>query len=246
MTFDDGLLSRRRRTSGSPSSTSRARSRAIRPAVRTAQAVLGEPHSAAGCRPSDRRAVCEVEVDPDTGAVEVTRYAAVDDVGQPINPLVLHGQVHGGIIQGFGQALREGVVRDGPARCSPRASWTTRCRAPKLPPFDWRSPRTDQRQCTAREGRRRGRHHARLAATMNAVVDALPQTASNNSRCRRRRRVCGRLFGHDGRSLDLDLRGLLDQPADLHHRHRGKIRAERLAIGAAEVLAGSRDTRPDR
>jgi carbon-monoxide dehydrogenase large subunit len=52
-------------------------------------------------------AVCEVEIDPDTGIVEVTRYTAFDDAGQPINPLILHGQVHGGIAQGAGQALVE-------------------------------------------------------------------------------------------------------------------------------------------
>jgi len=55
-------------------------------------------------------AVCEVEIDPETGQVEITRYASVDDAGQPINPLILHGQVHGGIAQGVGQALMEGLV----------------------------------------------------------------------------------------------------------------------------------------
>ena len=55
-------------------------------------------------------AVCELEVDPETGAIEITRYVTVDDVGQPINPLILHGQVHGGIVQGLGQALVEGVM----------------------------------------------------------------------------------------------------------------------------------------
>jgi carbon-monoxide dehydrogenase large subunit len=54
-------------------------------------------------------AVCEVEVDPETGAIELKRYCSVDDAGQPINPMVLHGQVHGGIAQGAGQALLEGV-----------------------------------------------------------------------------------------------------------------------------------------
>jgi carbon-monoxide dehydrogenase large subunit len=52
-------------------------------------------------------AVCEVEIDPETGEVEIVRYTAVDDAGQPINPLILHGQVHGGIGQGVGQALVE-------------------------------------------------------------------------------------------------------------------------------------------
>src|SRR5262249_60816872 len=56
--------------------------------------------------------ICEVEVDPATGAVEIVRYSSVDDAGQAINPLVLHGQVHGGIVQGAGQALVEGVVHD--------------------------------------------------------------------------------------------------------------------------------------
>ena len=51
--------------------------------------------------------VCEVEVDPEAGEVEIVRYAAVDDVGRAINPLILHGQTHGGIAQGVGQALLE-------------------------------------------------------------------------------------------------------------------------------------------
>jgi carbon-monoxide dehydrogenase large subunit len=51
--------------------------------------------------------VCEVEVDPDTGAVEIVGYVAVDDVGRAVNPLILHGQTHGGIAQGVGQALLE-------------------------------------------------------------------------------------------------------------------------------------------
>jgi len=52
-------------------------------------------------------AVCECEVDPETGSVRLTRYAAVDDVGRCINPLIVHGQTHGAIAQGIGQALGE-------------------------------------------------------------------------------------------------------------------------------------------
>ena len=52
-------------------------------------------------------AVCEVEVDPETGVVEIVRYTSVDDVGRAINPLIVHGQTHGGIAQGVGQALCE-------------------------------------------------------------------------------------------------------------------------------------------
>jgi carbon-monoxide dehydrogenase large subunit len=54
--------------------------------------------------------VCEVEVDPETGAVALARYVVVDDVGTVINPLTLKGQVHGGVAQGVGQALMEQVV----------------------------------------------------------------------------------------------------------------------------------------
>ena len=51
--------------------------------------------------------VCEVEVDAETGKVTLINYAAVDDVGRAVNPLIIHGQVHGGIAQGVGQALLE-------------------------------------------------------------------------------------------------------------------------------------------
>ena len=51
--------------------------------------------------------VCEVEIDPETGVVELSRYTAVDDVGRAINPMIVHGQTQGGIAQGVGQALWE-------------------------------------------------------------------------------------------------------------------------------------------
>jgi carbon-monoxide dehydrogenase large subunit len=56
--------------------------------------------------------VCEVEVDPETGVVAIARYAAVDDVGRAVNPMIVHGQVHGGITHGIGQALLENVHYD--------------------------------------------------------------------------------------------------------------------------------------
>jgi aerobic carbon-monoxide dehydrogenase large subunit len=56
--------------------------------------------------------VCEIEVDPDTGGMEIKRYTTVDDVGRCINPLIVHGQTHGGIAQGVGQALWEECVID--------------------------------------------------------------------------------------------------------------------------------------
>jgi len=57
-------------------------------------------------------ATCEVEVDPDTGEVAITRYACVDDVGRCINPLIVHGQTHGAIAQGVGQAMWEHIRLD--------------------------------------------------------------------------------------------------------------------------------------
>ncbi len=56
--------------------------------------------------------VCELEVDPDTGITTLLRYVVVDDFGKVVNPLLLAGQVHGGIAQGVGQALLEGCVYD--------------------------------------------------------------------------------------------------------------------------------------
>jgi len=56
--------------------------------------------------------VCEVEIDPETGAATLDRYALVDDVGTIINPLTLKGQIHGGVAQGVGQALMEQIVYD--------------------------------------------------------------------------------------------------------------------------------------
>jgi carbon-monoxide dehydrogenase large subunit len=64
------------------------------------------PSYAFGC------AVCEVEIDPETGVVEVVRYTSVDDVGRAVNPLIIHGQTHGGIVAGVGQALMERIVYD--------------------------------------------------------------------------------------------------------------------------------------
>jgi carbon-monoxide dehydrogenase large subunit len=57
-------------------------------------------------------AAMELEVDPDTGEVELLHYISVDDVGQPINPMIVEGQVHGGLAQGIGQALSEGFYVD--------------------------------------------------------------------------------------------------------------------------------------
>lgn len=56
--------------------------------------------------------VCEVEVDPDTGRTKVERFTAVDDFGNIVNPMIVEGQVHGGLAQGLGQAMLEGAIYD--------------------------------------------------------------------------------------------------------------------------------------
>jgi carbon-monoxide dehydrogenase large subunit len=56
--------------------------------------------------------IAQVEIDPDTGDITLQRYIAVDDCGKPINPLLIDGQIHGGIAQGIGQAMYEEAVYD--------------------------------------------------------------------------------------------------------------------------------------
>ena len=74
-------------------------------AIKTTQQV-GGPSWPNSCH------VCEVEIDPETGVTEIVRYTTVDDVGRVVNPLIVAGQVHGGIAQAVGQALLEDARYD--------------------------------------------------------------------------------------------------------------------------------------
>ena len=56
--------------------------------------------------------ICEVEIDPDTGVTEIVRYSAVEELGKVLNPLIVGGQIHGGVVQGIGQAMGELIVHD--------------------------------------------------------------------------------------------------------------------------------------
>ncbi len=56
--------------------------------------------------------LCELEIDPETGAIEIRNYLTVDDIGTVINPVIVHGQIHGGLAQGIGQAIAERCVYD--------------------------------------------------------------------------------------------------------------------------------------
>ena len=81
--------------------------------------------------------VCEVEVDPDTGTVEIVQYSGVDDSGVIINPLLLAGQIHGGLAQGIGQALCESVIYDPETGQLQSGSFMDYCmpRADNMPSF---------------------------------------------------------------------------------------------------------------
>ncbi len=82
--------------------------------------------------------ICEVEIDPETGATRIVRYTVVDDFGATLNPLLLAGLVHGGIAQGVGQALMERAVYDESGQLL-TASFMDYCmpRADDLPNFDF-------------------------------------------------------------------------------------------------------------
>ena len=81
--------------------------------------------------------ICVVEVDKDTGEAEITRYVAVDDCGRQVNPMIVEGQIHGGITQGIGQAMVEGVVysEDGQLLTATLTDYAVPI-APELPSFE--------------------------------------------------------------------------------------------------------------
>ena len=120
--------------------------------------------------------ICEVEVDPDTGAVEVVGYTVVDDVGTVINPLLLEGQIHGGVAQGLGQALMERIVYDPRTGQLLSASFLDYCmpRADDVPNISTLSQGipTTVNPLGAKGGGEAGPMGA-LPAVMNAVADAL-------------------------------------------------------------------------
>jgi len=68
--------------------------------------------------------VCELEIDPETGVVDIDRYVVVDDVGRVINPMICHGQIEGALAQGIGQALMENVAFDAESGQMLSASFT--------------------------------------------------------------------------------------------------------------------------
>jgi len=122
--------------------------------------------------------VCEVEVDAETGAVEIVGYVAVDDVGRAINPMIVHGQTHGGIAQGVGQALLENSHYDPATGQLLAASFMDYAmpRAGTFPTFV--TALSEVPSPTNRLGVRSGGEGGTtpaLAVVINAIVDALAE-----------------------------------------------------------------------
>ena len=122
--------------------------------------------------------VCEVEVDPETGTVEILRYTGIDDVGRAINPMILHGQAHGSIAQGLGEAMMELSVYDPASGQALAASFMDYAmpRADDLPSFHTEISEvpTPDNPLGIRSGGEGGTTPS-LAAYVNAVVDALAE-----------------------------------------------------------------------
>ena len=120
--------------------------------------------------------VCEVEIDPDTGTVELASYAVVDDVGTVINPLTLKGQVHGGLVQGISQILMEQVVYDPESGQLITGSFMDYAmpRASDVCAFEVGSnPVPTKRNPLGAKGAGEAGTVGALAAVMNAILDAL-------------------------------------------------------------------------
>jgi aerobic carbon-monoxide dehydrogenase large subunit len=120
--------------------------------------------------------VCEVEVDPDTGAVALVNYVIVDDVGTVINPVTLKGQLHGGVAQGVGQALMEQIVYDVESGQLLTASFMDYAmpRADTFPPMVIESnPVPTKLNPLGAKGAGEAGTVGALPAVMNAVIDAL-------------------------------------------------------------------------
>ena len=121
--------------------------------------------------------VCEVEIDPDTGVTQIVRYTTMDDVGRVINPLIVAGQVHGGIAQAVGQALMENTHYDPETGQLITGSLQDYClpRADDLPSFDTNTDETTPCKINPLGAKGVGELGTvgGTPTVMNAVIDAL-------------------------------------------------------------------------
>jgi carbon-monoxide dehydrogenase large subunit len=119
--------------------------------------------------------ITEVEIDPDTGTIDIQKYSMVNDFGVLINPLMVEGQAHGGIVQGIGQALTEAVAydEDGQFLTGSYMDYALP-RADLLPEFAFQShPVPALTNQLGAKGCGEAGCAGSLPAVMNAVVDAL-------------------------------------------------------------------------
>jgi len=120
--------------------------------------------------------VCEVEIDPETGATAIIRYTVADDFGRIVNPLIVEGQIHGGIVQGIGQALMEEGLYDRASGQLLAGSFMDYA-MPRAGDVSDIAVRFNEVPCTTNVLGIKGAGEAgsvgSLAAVMNAVLDAL-------------------------------------------------------------------------
>ncbi|MBX3578545.1 MAG: xanthine dehydrogenase family protein molybdopterin-binding subunit [Rhizobiaceae bacterium] len=123
--------------------------------------------------------ICEVEVDPDTGRTEVIQFVAADDFGNIINPMIVEGQVHGGVAQGIGQALLEGAHYDPASGQLMTASYMdyTMPRADDLPSFKVSTTNTP---CPNNPLGIKGCGEAGAIGSPPAVINAITDAIGNN------------------------------------------------------------------
>ncbi len=121
--------------------------------------------------------VCEVEIDPETGHIDVVKYSMVNDFGTLVNPMLVEGQAHGGIVQGIGQALTESVAydEDGQLQSGSFMDYALP-RADNAPGFVFAShPVPARTNKLGAKGCGEAGCAGSLPAVMNAVVDALSE-----------------------------------------------------------------------
>src|SRR5690606_34171358 len=123
--------------------------------------------------------ICEVEVEPETGDTEIVQFVAADDFGNIINPMIVEGQVHGGIAQGIGQALLENAVYDAGSGQLVTASYMdyTMPRASDLPSF---KVSTSNTPCPSNPLGIKGCGEAGAIGSPPAVINAITDAIGNN------------------------------------------------------------------
>ena len=122
--------------------------------------------------------ICEVEVDPGTGEVDIAQFVAADDFGQIINPMIVEGQVHGGLAQGIGQAMLENAVYgdDGQLLSASYMDYTMP-RADDLPSFD---VSTTETLCPNNPLGIKGCGEAGAIGSPPALINAVTNAIGNN------------------------------------------------------------------